>query len=118
MLSASKELEHGARAMLLFAEGLFRLDVVVSRDTLRTVMRNLSGAELESEQGNSGYADAGVEFGEAGDHAPAHWTMTYRLLAESEQIDVRIKLAALRFAQRGTVRITAQAVVRGVTPSS
>jgi hypothetical protein len=34
VLSASTEIEPGARAMLLLAEGLFRLDAAVSGDTL------------------------------------------------------------------------------------
>ena len=56
MVSASKEIEPGARAMLVLAEDLFRLDVVISDDTIRTIVRNLSGGELSINQGRGGAA--------------------------------------------------------------
>jgi hypothetical protein len=42
MLSAGREVEQGARSMLLLAESLFRLDVVPQDDTVQTILRNLS----------------------------------------------------------------------------
>jgi hypothetical protein len=43
-ISAGREVEQGARSMLLLAEGLFRLDVVPQNDMVQTVIRNLSPA--------------------------------------------------------------------------
>lgn len=43
-ISAGREVEQGARSMLLLAEGLFRLDVVPQDDMVQTVIRNLSSA--------------------------------------------------------------------------
>ena len=37
--------------MLLLAEGLFRLDVAISGDTLRTYVRNLSSGPLQMRGG-------------------------------------------------------------------
>ncbi len=44
VISAGREVEQGARSMLLLAEGLFRLDVVPQDDMVQTVIRNLSPA--------------------------------------------------------------------------
>lgn len=44
VLSSGREVEQGARSMLILAEGLFRLDVVPHDDTIQTVLRNLSPA--------------------------------------------------------------------------
>jgi hypothetical protein len=42
VISAGREVEQGARSMLLFVEGQFRLDVVPHDDTVQTILRNLS----------------------------------------------------------------------------
>jgi hypothetical protein len=41
-ISASREVEQGARSMLILAAGLFRLDVIPHDDTVQTILRNLS----------------------------------------------------------------------------
>jgi hypothetical protein len=48
VISSGREVEQGARSMLLLAEGLFRLDVVPHDDTVQTILRNLS-AEPQAE---------------------------------------------------------------------
>ena len=46
--------------MILLAEGLFRLDVVISGDTLRTVVRNLSsGKDFRARVAGKGQVIAG-----------------------------------------------------------
>jgi hypothetical protein len=42
VISSGREVEQGARSMLVLAEGLFRLDVVPHDDTIQTILRNLS----------------------------------------------------------------------------
>jgi len=42
VISASRDVEQGARSMLVIAEGLFRLDVIPHDDTMQTIVRNLS----------------------------------------------------------------------------
>jgi hypothetical protein len=41
-ISAGREVEQGARSMLILAPGLFRLDVVPHDDTVQAIVRNLS----------------------------------------------------------------------------
>jgi hypothetical protein len=108
-LSASKELEPGARAMILTAKDLFRLDVVVSGDTLRTVVRNLSSGELALDTASESPESFG--FGEVDIYEPGVASLTFTLRGANEQVSVRATIGTLRFKQRGTVRVTAQAVV-------
>jgi hypothetical protein len=42
VISGSRDVEQGARSMLILAEGRFRLDVVPHDDTVQTIVRNLS----------------------------------------------------------------------------
>ena len=42
VISAGRDVEQGARSMLILAEGLFRLDVIPHDDSLQTILRNLS----------------------------------------------------------------------------
>jgi hypothetical protein len=42
LISAARDVEQGARSMLILAEGLFRLDVIPHDDTVQTIVRNLS----------------------------------------------------------------------------
>lgn len=42
IISAARDVEQGARSMLILAEGLFRLDVIPHDDTIQTILRNLS----------------------------------------------------------------------------
>jgi hypothetical protein len=112
LLSASKDLEPGARAMLLHAEGLFRFDVVVVGDSLQTFVRNLTDGPLEV-HGNVGAAGAGtITLGEAATYAPGRADLAFTLGDAEDQVLTRVTIATLRFAQHGTVRVSAQAVVR------
>ncbi|HEV2975620.1 MAG TPA: hypothetical protein VGX69_11625, partial [Solirubrobacteraceae bacterium] len=111
-LSATKELEPGFRAMLLVAEALFRLDVLVSGDTLRTVVRNLSGAELAIERGGATGRTHAYAFGEASLYGPGHASLAFTLGSGEDKVAASVTIATLRFADRGTVRVTAQAIVR------
>jgi hypothetical protein len=112
VLSASKELEPGSRAMLLLAEDLFRIDVVVSPDTIRTVIRNLSAGELTIEH-DPGYglptAFASLE---AATYRPGSALLRFSVGKRRDRIGVDVRIATLRFERRGTVRVTAQAIVR------
>jgi hypothetical protein len=51
VISAGRDVELGARSMLILAEGLFRLDVIPHEDTIQTMVRSLAAgrqAELRS----------------------------------------------------------------------
>jgi hypothetical protein len=110
-MSASKELEPGTRAMLLLADGLFRLDVAVSSDTLQTIVRNFSSAELVMESVPYDPA-ASFVFGEAATYKPGIARVAFSLRDGSDAVRVSATIATLNFAQRGTVRVSAQAIVR------
>jgi hypothetical protein len=111
-MSASKELESGARAMLLLAEGLFRLDVVIAGDTLRMVVRNLTSGELEIESGDDYRTGANIVCGDAAAYQPARARVRFTLRDDDGSVDTDAVIGTLRFADRGTIRVSAQAVVR------
>jgi hypothetical protein len=116
VLTASKELEQGFRAMLLHAEGLFRLDVTLHGDTLRTVVRNLSPGQLEMQRG-TGYPGAGIAFGDIERYQPSQARVGFSLGEGDDRVDVEAIIGTLRLADRGTIKVSAQAIVRG-GPSS
>jgi hypothetical protein len=64
VISAARDVEQGARSMLILAEGLFRLDVVPQDDSIQTILRNLSDrprAEFRSFAVGGGSRATGVE---------------------------------------------------------
>jgi hypothetical protein len=117
LLSASKEVEPGARTMLLLAEGLFRLDVVVLADTLRSIIRNLSDGQLEIQDGLHPELEQQLVFSDMEIYQPGHGRITFAVGRETDRVRVDATLGTLRFAQRGTVWITGQAIVRRVPES-
>jgi hypothetical protein len=98
--------------MLLLAEGLFRLDVSLGPDTFRTVVRNLSGAEIQAMGDRSGYGEASFLLGGAAEYQPAKFQSEFALGSGGDRVAVKIVIGTLRFAERGTARITAQAIIR------
>ena len=98
--------------MLLLAEGLFRLDVVIRGDTLRTVVRNLSSGELAMEGGPASDAGGSIAFGDAAAYQPGRSSLEFALGSGADRVEVSVVIGTLRFAERGTVRVSAQAIVR------
>jgi hypothetical protein len=111
-LSASKELEPGFRAAILLADGLFRLDVALAGDTLRTIVRNFSAGELTMDRSAPGYASVSILLGPAEAYEPTRSDLGFALGSANDRVDVRVTIATLRFAERGTVRVTAQAILQ------
>jgi hypothetical protein len=109
VVSASNEIEPGARAMLVLAEGLFRIDVVVHGDSLRTVVRNFTDRPLEVTQGTPGI---NLAFGEVAVLRPGRADLEFTLGAGADRLRARVTMATLRFDERGTVRVSANAVLR------
>lgn len=118
-LSATKEIEPGARAMLLLADGLFRLDIVHADDTMRIIVRNLSNGELETRSGLGGYPGEHIVFGDAERYRPSHARVEFSLGEAEDRVFVQVDIGTLHVLDRGTVRLTAQAIVREApdTPS-
>jgi hypothetical protein len=112
VLSAGKELEPGARAMLLIAEDLFRLDVIVTEDTLRTVLRNLSTGVIDTNTNLGTLTGESATFGNAADYQPGRAEMGFTITSGTEAVWVKALIATLRFVERGTVQVSAQAIMR------
>jgi len=117
VLSAAKEIEPGSRAMLLLAEGLFRLDVVVAEDTLRTVLRNLSGGVIETETTLGTITGESILFGDAATYEPGRAGLGFTITTGGDAVWVRAMIATMRFAARGTVQVGAQAILLHAPPS-
>jgi hypothetical protein len=111
LLSASKDLEPGARAMLLQAEGLFRLDVLVRGDSLQTFVRNLTDKPLDI-HGGGGESGGTVTLGAAAVYAPRRADLGFTLGLGEDRVMTKVMISTLRFADRGTIRVSAQGIVR------
>ena len=97
--------------MLLHAEGLFRLDVTLTGDTVRTVVRNLSSGELDMTR-RTGDQGASIGFGEVGEYEPGRAELAFAIGTGGDRVAVTGLIATLRHRDRGTIRVTAQAIVR------
>lgn len=98
--------------MLLLAEGLFRLDLAMGADVLRSVVRNLSGDEIETTGGSSGYGEGTFVVGEAATYEPVQSRLEFALGSGNDRVAVKVLIATMRFRERGTVRVSAQAIIR------
>ena len=114
LMSASKELERGARAALFMAPRLFRFDVISEGDTLRTVVRNLSKGELEIDTRHHNAPGTNVVLGGASAYEPARASVGFALRTSTEQIRVEVTIGTLLRAEHGTVRVSAQAILHQV----
>ena len=102
-LSHAKAIEEGARAALLLAPGLFRLDVCPGEDTLRIQVRNLSAGPCE-------WHDGGRPLVALAFDGPAISAHTLRIEVDGRHADVLI--SATRDNAHGRMHFVAQAVVR------
>jgi hypothetical protein len=91
---------------------LFRLDVTISGDTLRTIVRNLSSGELQMRGGAYGPEGANVVQGEAPAFEPARAAVEFKLGSAGDQVDVSVTIGTLRLEQRGTIKVSAHAIVK------
>jgi hypothetical protein len=112
VLSASKEIEPGARAMLLLAAGLFRLDVLVRGDAMETFVRNLSPGPLQIEGDAGSLGGPSTTSPDASSYSPGRADLGCRIGEGADQVLVRVTLATLRFPDRGVIRVSAQGIVR------
>ena len=112
VLSASKDLEPGVRAMLLLAEGLFRLDIMIMGDALQTFVRNLTSGELTltGEVGQPRVAT--TTLGLAARYAPGRADLRFAVGPEDARVVTEVTIATLRFGDRGLIRVSAQGIVR------
>jgi hypothetical protein len=111
-LSCSREIDADTRTMILLADRLFRLDVVIAGDTLRTVVRNLSAAELTMRNDTAGYASTGAVTEALLTYAPTGSAIRFTIGSGADLVAVEVLLGTLRFAERGCYLVTAQAIIR------
>lgn len=98
--------------MLLRAEDLFRLDVTLGGDMVKTDIRNLSSGELETRGPATAPGGLSIGFGEVEAYHPGRVEFEFALGSGSDRVEVKGLIATLRFHERGTIRVTAQAIVR------
>jgi hypothetical protein len=115
-ISAGREVELGARSMLLLAEGLFRLDVVPQEDMVQVIVRSLA-AEPHAELRSTG--EVGGESRTLGRRDEVEQRSTGRfggeivLIAEdgAERPVAKILVGSVCHLERGLSSFTAQATV-------
>lgn len=101
-VSCAKPVEEGARAALLLAPGLFRLDACPREDTLKLQVRNLS-------DGPCRWSEGGRPLVLAVSDGPGVSAHTLWIDAGGRHADVLI--SATRDVQRGIIHFVAQAEV-------
>jgi hypothetical protein len=114
VISAGREVEQGARSVLVLVEGLFRLDVIPHEDTIQTLVRNLSGeadAQLRFEAVGGG-ASAGCAPGEVALSTGRFGGKVVLIGADgSERAVARILVGSVCHLDRGVTSFTAQATL-------
>ena len=113
VLSNSVTALEGARAAVLHAPDLFRLDVAVSGESMRVVVRNMRPGPIAYT--DSGYAHPVVVQGDTATLArvrPGHHQLWFRLGEPGHVVEARVIIATLQAVDNGLVRITGQATVR------
>jgi hypothetical protein len=105
----------GARAAVLHAPGLFRLDLMLEHDNARVTVRNLSESPMDYR--SDGYSHP-IEAQGDETLTPAlshgHHQVSFTLGERGDAVSVAVVLATLRMLDRGIVRVTGQATVRRV----
>jgi hypothetical protein len=116
VISAGRDVELGARSMLILAEGLFRLDVVPHEDTIQTIVRPL-GAERKADLRSVEVGGATRTGGVPGEVAPQS---TGRFGGEvilvdgedgSERAVAKVLVGSVCHLERGVTSFTAQATL-------
>ena len=115
VISSGREVEQGARSMLILAEGLFRLDVIPQDDTIQTLLRNLSTEPLAEVR----YADVGGAASASGDAADFVAPSTGRFGGEvvligedgAERAVAKFLVGSVYHLERGLTSFTAQATL-------
>jgi hypothetical protein len=116
VISAGRDVELGARSMLVLAEDVFRLDVVPEEDTVQVVVRSLASephAELRS-TGEVGGASRTVGSGaEVVPRSTARFGGEIVLIAEDgeERAVGRVLVGSVCHLERGLTSFTAQATL-------
>jgi hypothetical protein len=112
-ISGHKLVEDGARALVLIAPGLFRLDVRPVQDTLQVMTRSLVP---DARWGTDQLPTTGTEQGAAGAEEPARVAFSFYADLAPRPVLARITLASTVDRERGVTHFVAHAVVRETEP--
>jgi hypothetical protein len=115
VISAGRDVEQGARSMLILAEGLFRLDVIPQDDTVQTILRNLSSEPRAEVR----YGEIGGAASVLGSPREVAAPSTGRFGGEvvligedgAERVVARILVGSVCHLERGVTSFTAQATL-------
>jgi hypothetical protein len=114
VVSATHEIEYGARSMLLLVDDLFRLDGSPTGDTVQLLAKNLSPGRLSLM--TRGYASPvfvpGGDAGELTPLRPGHLDAELMARLDGRLIVATVTIATVRRPQRGTISLTTQAILR------
>ncbi|HEY2162063.1 MAG TPA: hypothetical protein VGH24_12210 [Solirubrobacteraceae bacterium] len=88
------------------------MDVTLGGDMVKTDIRNLSPGELETRGPATGPGGVSIGFGEVERYHPGRVEFEFALGSGSDRVEVTGMIATLRFHDRGTIRVTGQAIVR------
>jgi hypothetical protein len=121
-ISAGREVELGARSMLLLAEGLFRLDVVPQEDMVQVIVRSLATephAELRSTGEVGGESRALGRRDEVEPRSTGRFGGEIVLIADdgAERRVAKILVGSVCQLERGLSSFTAQATVLAGGPA-
>jgi hypothetical protein len=116
VISAGRNVEVGARSMLVLAEGLFRLDVVPHEDMIQVVVRSLSAepqAELRSTGEVGGESRTLGPQDEVGLQSTGRFGGEIVLIGEDgdERPVARVLVGSVCHLERGLTTFTAQATL-------
>jgi hypothetical protein len=115
-ISAGREVELGARSMLVLADGLFRLDVVPHEDTIQTLVRSLASEPRAELRGGAvgGETVAGGGTGAIAPQSTGRFGGEIVLIGEdgAERTVARVLVGSVCHLERGMATFTAQATLR------
>jgi hypothetical protein len=75
-------------------------------------VRNLSSGPLRMRGGTEEPDGGSIVLGDAAAYEPARAGVAFTLGSGGDQVDVEGTIGTLRFAQRGTIKVSVQAIVR------
>jgi hypothetical protein len=114
VISSAREVEQGARSMLLLLEGRFRLDVIPQDDTIQTILRGLA-PEARFELRFAPVGGASYALGDSPRVAPSTGRFGGEVVelgrSGEERVVAKILVGSVCHLQRGVTGFTAQATV-------
>jgi hypothetical protein len=114
VVSAGRDVEQGARSMLLLVDGLFRLDVIPEDDTIQTVLRSLAWEErAELRHADVGGADSFEAAGGVDLPSTGRFGGDVVLIAAdgTERRVAKVLVGSVCYPERGRTMFTAQATL-------